>query len=284
MKLEEDLVFDVGMNEGEDAAFYLAKKFRVVGVEASADLCAEARNRLDQHVRTGDFCVENVAVAEHHGPIRFYINPNSAWNTTYTGWAERNSKLGSEATEVVDVLGTPFESLLEKYGVPYYLKIDIEGADLLCLMGLKNFSERPPYVSIESEKVSWKKLNEELDMLEALGYDRFKVVPQHKIGGSTLSTRVLDGSALRWTFEPGSSGAFGRDLKGRWLTRAQVLRRYRLIFLRYQLIGDAGLLTRGTHTKKGLARFLVKVPARIVRLVIGPAGWYDTHARHVTAD
>ena len=41
------------------------------------------------------------------------------------------------------------------YGVPFYLKIDVEGADRLVLEELKSFSNRPQYVSLESEKVDF---------------------------------------------------------------------------------------------------------------------------------
>jgi hypothetical protein len=34
--------------------------------------------------------------------------------------------------------------------MPYYLKIDIEGADLLCLKALEKFEEKPKYISIEA--------------------------------------------------------------------------------------------------------------------------------------
>ena len=35
-----DLIFDLGMFDGSDTSFYLAKGFRVVALEARADLCA----------------------------------------------------------------------------------------------------------------------------------------------------------------------------------------------------------------------------------------------------
>ena len=40
--------------------------------------------------------------------------------------------------------------ILGEYGIPYYLKVDIEGADLLCLEGLTWFTSRLTYISIES--------------------------------------------------------------------------------------------------------------------------------------
>ena len=61
------------------------------------------------------------------------------------------------------------------------------------------------------------------------------------------------------SFEPGSSGLFGEEAPGEWLSEREALRRYRKIFRRYRLFGNAGIF----------ARF----PARLVNV-----GWYDTHA------
>ena len=63
-----------------------------------------------------------------------------------------------------------------KYGIPYYLKIDIEGMDSVCLEALLDFSEKPDYISIESEKISFKKLKEEYLLFKALGYYKFKAI------------------------------------------------------------------------------------------------------------
>ena len=38
------------------------------------------------------------------------------------------------------------------HGIPYYLKIDVEGVDRLILEELKRFQDRPQYVSIESRR------------------------------------------------------------------------------------------------------------------------------------
>ncbi len=51
-----------------------------------------------------------------------------------------------------------FSLNLERYGVPHYLKIDIEGMDTECLKALLPFDVRPDYVSIESDKLSFDKL------------------------------------------------------------------------------------------------------------------------------
>jgi hypothetical protein len=41
-------VYDFGMNNGDDVAYYLAKGFRVVGVEANSSLVDKCRIRFQK--------------------------------------------------------------------------------------------------------------------------------------------------------------------------------------------------------------------------------------------
>lgn len=264
-----NLVFDVGLHRAEDTRLYLAKGFDVVAVEAMPDLALRAAEDLRDWVDSGQLVIENVAIAEVAGQLPFYVNPASEWGTIRADWAHRNERLGSPSTGSVTVTGLPFGDLLERHGVPHYLKIDIEGADLLCLEALDP-AESPTYLSIESEKISWAKLVHEFDLLERLGYRQFKVVPQHKVPKQQAPKPAREGRYVSWTFRLGASGLFGEEAPGRWLSRRQALAKYRLIFARYRLYGDTGLLPR-----RGPAAAL-RLP---FRLLGGSAGWFDTHAR-----
>jgi hypothetical protein len=84
--------------------------------------------------------------------------------------------------------------LLKQYGCPGYLKVDIEGADLLCVRALEHSDVRPKYVSIESSKTSWRDLLDEFRTLEKLGYTTFQVVDQctHRSG----QFRTLSGGSI----------------------------------------------------------------------------------------
>jgi FkbM family methyltransferase len=265
---DEGLVFDIGLHRGEDAEFYLAKGFRVVGVEASSDLAKEAADRLRAAVDDARLIIENVAVAEKSGPVTFYLSANSVWGTTNPEWAERYEHQGYERTGTVTVEGVTFSDLIARHGVPYFLKVDIEGADMLCLRGLLEVPDRPKYVSIESEKIRWSSLVDEFNLLERLGYHQFKIVPQHKVDKQVQPSPPREGKyAPGHTFNYGASGLFGEEAPGRWLTKAQALALYRAVFLRYRLIGDSGVLHK------------VRLASGAVYQVLREPGWYDTHAR-----
>ncbi len=262
MAFEPDLVYDLGMHEGEDTDYYLAKGYRVVAVDASPVLCEEQSKRLAGPIAAGQLTIINAAIAAESGPVSFYASPVTIWGTTNREFADRNERCGAGASTEITVEGVEFGCLLDKHGTPHFAKIDIEGADLLCLEGLRGRPEVPHYLSIESEKRSWDGLLHEFDLLTELGYERFKIVPQHKVHRQ----RAAD-----FTFRAEASGMFGEDAPGAWMTLEEAIRAYRRIFLRYRLAGDFSPLRRNQATKP--------VASALYFLMRGP-WWYDTHARH----
>src|SRR6476646_10338145 len=126
------LIFDVGAHQGEDTDFYLKKGFQVVAVEANPSLARNLRDRFSSAIATGQLKLVENAIAERDGEITFYANESSVWGTIRENWASRNEKMGSRSTQIV-VPAVNFGRLLAQYGVPHYLKIDIEGADMLCI-------------------------------------------------------------------------------------------------------------------------------------------------------
>lgn len=258
-----NLIFDVGAHLGEDTEFYVRKGFCVVAVEANPTLADKLRERFRRDTAEGTVTILETAIAEAPGEIDFFVNDSlTIWGTIRPEWAERNASMAP--SHVIKVRATRFRDIIEKYGTPYYVKVDIEGADLLCLADLVGRPEKPQFVSIESDKRSWKGLRRELDVMREAGYSKFKLVDQSRIGAQQPPIPAREGCYVKHTFEGGSSGLFGRELPGKWLTKSQALWRYRFIFLWYWLFGDYGVL-----------RFLLRTRA-LERALVPP--WYDTHA------
>lgn len=72
--LNDNLIIDVGMHIGNDTAFYLAKGFRVVAVEANPKLVDQARVRLSHEIATGRLTICNSAIVNYDGEIEFYVS------------------------------------------------------------------------------------------------------------------------------------------------------------------------------------------------------------------
>lgn len=265
-----DLIYDVGLHYGEDTAYYLAKGYRVLGFEADPLLVESCRDRFRAEIEAGRLTVVEGAIEMSGAPsVTFYRDPKrSMWGTTDARWVGRN--LATERREELVVATVDFEAHLELTGVPHFMKVDIEGADLDCIDSLRRQTGLPTFVSLESDKTAFTNVVAEFDLLESLGYDRFAVVQQAGMERIEVETTRRDGLHLTYRFEPNSSGGFGSDV-GPWLSREQALARYRQIFRMYRLLGDESFVRR--------TRFGRVVRGQAARLLRKPLpGWYDTHA------
>ena len=162
-----DLIYDVGFNKGNDTRYYLSKGYRVVAVEADPTLAEAGRRAFADAIAAGRLTLLNVGVADADGVLPFYVNDtHSEWSSFVESIASRGGKY-----HAVDVLCRRFGGLLAEHGVPFYLKIDIEGHDTMCLRAIDP-ADAPRYVSYEAGEV------ENLGLLVSLGYDRFKCIDQ----------------------------------------------------------------------------------------------------------
>lgn len=166
--MQEDLIFDVGLHDGRDTRHYLDSGFRVVGVEANPVLASAAREEFRAELADRRVRVVEAAIGPRAGEVPFWVNTvDTQWSSLDESEATR---WGTSARRIT-VSCMTFESLLAEYGVPYYLKIDIEGASRFCLEALSP-PDLPAYVSIEAHTSAY------LGMLSRLGYDEFKVIDQ----------------------------------------------------------------------------------------------------------
>jgi FkbM family methyltransferase len=285
-----DLIYDVGLHKGEDAEFYLRKGFRVVAFEADSDLIACCKERLKEFLDNGQLTIIEGAIVHPdsisagHKTVPFYKNRDSSvWGTVRADWAERNARLGTSSS-VIELDAINFADAIREHGVPYFMKIDVEGCDTVCVGALSEFEERPTYISIESDKTSFSNIEHEIDLFTKLGYTSFKAVEQSMIPRvQSPPYPAREGKYASHHFEEGSSGLFGSELTGEWKTRQGILRRFRLIFLGYLLVGDDGIMRKWRFRGADLLR---RLTGRVLGLLTHTAvpGWYDTHARHSSVD
>lgn len=277
--MKKKVIFDLGAHKGEDSDFYLKKGFRVVAVDASTTLCAAISERFKGHPNEADFKIANYAITETDGhSITFYENTqNSVWGTIFESWDDRNKKFGISSTKaIVNTirLDTLISQELREGEVLEYIKIDIEGADTMALKSLLNAEQKPKFISIESEKISWERLLEEFSILEQLGYSKFKIIDQSKIANQQCPCPSKVGEYIDYKFEDGCSGLFGNELPGEWLSAYSAIEVYKKIFVRYKYFGDYGIFNNKLVMQN---RYLNKL-RNILKLKYPHVGWYDTHA------
>jgi FkbM family methyltransferase len=268
MRVDSNLIYDVGLFDGGDTAYYLFRGYNVVAIDANPVMVDKARQRFAKEIQDGRLTLLNVGVSRESGTMEFWVSDVPEWSSFDRSIASRD---GTRHRSVA-VATTPFDQILEKHGLPHYLKIDIEGNDRLCVDALKG-TTLPTYISVESECVgdttplSDQDATAVLTLLSDIGYRRFKLVNQWnewtsvrsngaaqlrlrlarkvarlKIRGlSRIADRFTDSrqtAALGFEFSFGSSGPWGEDVPGGWMTydqaRATYLRERRAFFAKKQ--------------------------------------------------
>jgi FkbM family methyltransferase len=169
-----NLVYDIGLHDGSDTAFYLGLGHRVVAVDARPESIRRAEEAFEEAIRDGRLLVHRAVTAPDAPPtVPFFVSAQSEWSSLTRGVAGRDETPTTE----IHVATTTVLDLLEKFGCPYYLKIDIEGADEIALEGLSSTDTRPTHVSVEAESATDAGAAEDealrkLEILAALGYRR----------------------------------------------------------------------------------------------------------------
>lgn len=260
--MQADLIYDVGLHNGDDTAYYLHRGYRVVAIEANPELVARGRERFSTAIRQGRLTIVDVAVGSKEGVVPFWISSNPE----YSSLEQSEAAKWGQSCRAVTVRARRFGNILAQHGVPCYLKIDIEGADHHCLEDLDP-ADPPRFLSFEKRRL------EDLLAARRLGYRRFKLIAQEDLcqlmfvprlaersrstrrsrlystvwrslyrrfagrrgdrgsGGSAPRERASGGHRVlpwlpheggRWAFPYGSSGPFGDETEGPWRTMEEV--------------------------------------------------------------
>ena len=165
------LVFDIGANNGDDAAHYLARGFQVLAVEAAPQWAAHLAERFRGEIGPGQLILLECAIARQDGLADFYVSEGNrgVWSSFDVERAGRDGV----RTRSIQVRARTLTSIMEEYGVPFFLKVDIEGGDRICLDAIDP-EDAPEFVSFEASegKVA------DLYVLHVKGYRRFRLIDQ----------------------------------------------------------------------------------------------------------
>ncbi len=142
-----DLIFDVGANDGAKTDVFLRLGARIVAVEPDDTCCRSLEERfLGFRIRPRPVTIVAKAVSNRAGTEAMLIDgPGSAVNTMSPKWAESLKKnranfayghCGLEFKQSKLVETTTIDELIAKHGIPFFVKIDVEGHELSALRAL----------------------------------------------------------------------------------------------------------------------------------------------------
>lgn len=181
-----DLVFDIGLNRGDDTRAYLDMGYKVVAVEANPHYAKKGEITFAEEIRQGRLIILNRALSDTvNKTVHFYtpemskalqimrkISPMFDVANVMVGASDAEGSHTDELASMskanacvgcfgnlqctckqIAVQTTTCGDLIKQYGTPNFLKVDIEGFDGLCIQDLAKLpcALLPPYISFEEQ-------------------------------------------------------------------------------------------------------------------------------------
>ena len=185
------LIYDIGMYDGSDTKYYLSKGYKVVAIEANPNLIEDAKQMFAKEIDSKQLSLVHVAIDREEGQITLDLCADDLGSSTIV-----RSHLGKrQISGSVTVPAMPIGMVMEMYGKPWAMKIDIEGADGICVKSLTK-NDRPEYLSFEVGD-ALRDLDELMDHVQSIGYTKFKLIQQttfleiHQVWRDRLLKRAM---------------------------------------------------------------------------------------------
>lgn len=205
------IIYDFGANTGDGIPYYLKKADVVVAVEANPVLCKIIEDRFPDELENGQLFIENcVLTAGPETDVCFYVHKQIHFVSQFP--RPTDAYVSSFHQIILPSLSPG--SVINKYGKPLYVKIDIEHYDQAILGSLFLNKIYPKFVSAESHNIDIFAM-----FVACARYNAFKLVDGRSVCEKykNLSFVSKDGNREFYSFPYHSAGPFGDDVSGDWM-------------------------------------------------------------------
>lgn len=171
------LVFDIGANIGKTVEQFTLVSDKVVCFEPNPKLVYELRRKFENF----SVIVDERGVSNKNGIQIFRISNADTISTLSEDWINNSRFTGSYNWDThVQVETVTLDSIVEEYGEPNYIKIDVEGHEFEVLT---SFTKLLPntLLSFEWAEEQKSKIESTIHYLNKLGYNMFGYTEFDKI-------------------------------------------------------------------------------------------------------
>jgi len=210
----KNVIFDFGANIGLNIPYYLLKAHRVVAVEGNP---SAARIILEKFPDSSLVTVENYVVSNFGSDklIPFYINEKKSFLSSMTPLKEAELAIkhllpSKTVTEIIK------KNLNNDH--LFFVKFDLEGADYDAISNMFAGGYFPTILTSEIYNIHV------IDLIFSSNkYNAFKIVNGQNISKDYKKSKIItENRKKKYKFLSHSSGPFGDDLHGPYLTKNEV--------------------------------------------------------------
>jgi FkbM family methyltransferase len=193
-----DLVFDVGANMGNRTKIFLKLNAKVVALEPQK-MCAKFLESAFKNEK--NFTLIRKALGAQNGEAEMFIANEHTISTLSKHWVTATKKSGRfrkntwNKRQLVEI--TTLDNMIKQFGIPSFIKIDVEGYEYEVLSGI---SIPIDYMSIEFAAENIKNTYKCIEYMNSLSDVLFQIVKGEDtifylpewISGEELKSRLSD--------------------------------------------------------------------------------------------
>ena len=172
------IAFDIGANIGQTVDELLPNYDKIICFEPNPNLVTIIKNKFFNNDKV---TIEELGLSDKIETKKFNISNSHVVSTFSEDWIN-NSRFTNVYNwdTSIDVKTTTLDEVIDKYGIPYFIKIDVEGYEYEVLKGLTKLLENT-YFAFEWAEEQYEIVNKTVKYLKELGYNNFSYTYQDSL-------------------------------------------------------------------------------------------------------